>query len=334
MGPPPPPPAFACFVVVLLQALTVAACGVSGHGRDPGGAGEPVDAAAGIQNTRDGDRVFVRGELVPPEKVVVFLHIGHSNMAGRTTTPVALRPFNYETHPQLWAVNPAGVWRPAREPLSGDFLTQGRSGPGMSILRTALDMAPAATIVSIGHGHDGSQGGRCSSFRRGGLLYDIVMAPAKQLAGKVTFGGILSMLVLMEAFVDKTQLHTSHLCYEGLAADMREDLGDPDIPFLMSDWEMGATGIFRPTSPDAVVAREQLRVAQRNIPRSAIIPTDGLPMSDNHHFNLQGYKMWAERAFAIVREAGWAPWVAANQPTPDAAPDDADAAADAGDAGR
>jgi hypothetical protein len=321
----PQPPASAALVAFLLPVLAVA-CGVTDQGRNPGGAGETVDAAAGIQNTRDGDRVFVNGILVPPEKVVVFLHIGHSNMAGRTTTPVELRPFNYETHPQLWAVNPWGTWRPAREPLSGDFLTQGRAGPGMSILRTALDMAPDATIVSIGHGHDGSRGGRCSSFRRGGLLYDIVMAPARQLTGKVTFGAILSMLVLMEAFIDKSQLHTSHLCYEGLAADMREDLGDPDIPFLMSDWEMGATGIFRPTSPDAVVAREQLRVAQRNIPRSAIIPTDGLPMSDNHHFNLAGYKMWAERAFAIIRLNGWAPW-AAGAARPDAGTETPDSAA-------
>jgi Carbohydrate esterase, sialic acid-specific acetylesterase len=245
---------------------------------------------------------------VPREKVVVFLHIGHSNMAGRTDTPPELRSFNFETHPQLWMFTELGQWLPAREPLSGDFLTRGRAGPGMSILRTALTMAPDSQIVSIGHGHDGSRGGRCSSFRRGGLLYEIVMGPARELKGLVTFGGILSMLVLMETVFDTSQLATSHECYEGLAADMRADLEDPDIPFLMSDWEMGATGRFSPNTPDAMVAREQLRVAQRNIPRSAIIPTDLLPMSDNHHFDLVGYKRWAERAFAILEDSGWAPW--------------------------
>jgi Carbohydrate esterase, sialic acid-specific acetylesterase len=252
--------------------------------------------------------VVIGGRPVPREKVVVFLHIGHSNMAGRTDTPAELRPLNFETHPGLWAFTNLGEWLPAREPLSGDFLTLGRAGPGMSILRTALTLAPDAQIVSIGHGHDGSRGGRCSGFRRGGLLYEIVMGPARELKGKVTFGGILSMLVLMEAFVDKSRLATSHECYEGLAAEMRADLEDPDIPFLMSDWEAGATGQFSPTTPDAMVARAQLRVAQQNIPRSAIIPTDQLPMSDNHHFDLVGYQLWAERAFAILEASGWASW--------------------------
>jgi hypothetical protein len=286
--------------------LVAASCGLPGGDYPPPRDPRPPlpDAMAGVIN----EGVVIEGQTMPKEKVIVFLHIGHSNMAGRTDRPPELRPFNYDTHPQLWAVSETGQWRLAREPLSGDFLTRGRAGPGMSILRTALAMAPEAAIVSIGHGHDGSRGGRCSGFRRGGLLYEIVMGPARQLKGKVTFGGILSMLVLMEAFVDKTKLATSHECYEGLAADMRADLGDPDIPFLMSDWEMGATGRFSPTMPDAVVARAQLRVAQKNIPRSAIIPTDNLPMSDDHHFDLIGYKLWAERAFAILKEAGWAPW--------------------------
>jgi hypothetical protein len=253
------------------------------------------------------DGVLIAGQPVHRDKVVVFLHIGHSNMAGRTLTPVSMQPFYYQTHPNLWAFTHYNTFVPAREPLSGDFLTRGRAGPGMALLRTALDMAPTSMMVSIGHGHDGSRGGACKNYRKSGLLYEVVMGPARQLKGKVTFGGIFSMLVLMEIF-DKPNLPRSHECMETVARDMREDLGDPNIPFLMGDWEMGATGMFDPQLPDAMLAREQLRVAQQNIPRSAIIPTDGLPMSDDHHFNLVGYKMWAERAFAIINQSSWAPW--------------------------
>ena len=100
--------------------------------------------------------------------MIVFLHLGHSNMAGRTNTPPELRPLNFETHPQLWAYAKGGAWRPAKEPLSGDHLTRGGAGPGMSILRTALDLAPDdAYMVSIGRGHDGSIGGYCRNFRKG-----------------------------------------------------------------------------------------------------------------------------------------------------------------------
>jgi hypothetical protein len=122
------------------------------------------------------------------------------------------------------------------------------------------------------------------------------------------------MLVLMDVFGDRSLLPVAHRCHEALAAEIRDELGDPDIPFLMSDWEMGATGLFSPDTPEAMLAREQLRIAQRNIHRSLIIPTDGISMSDNHHFDLAGYKQWAERAFALMQEAGFAPW--AMKPAP------------------
>ena len=183
---------------------------------------------------------------MPKEKIVVFLHIGHSNMAGRTNTPPELRPFNYETHPQLWAFTHlrlaagarAAVWR-LPDPWAG--------GPGMSILRTALAMAPMR--CRLHRPRPGRLARRpLQRFRRGGLLYEMVMGPARQLKGKVTFGGIFSMLVLMEAFIDKPSW-PPRTSARRVAADMRADLGDPDIPFLMSDWEMGATGALR--SPPA-----------------------------------------------------------------------------------
>jgi hypothetical protein len=143
------------------------------------------------------------------------------------------------------------------------------------------------------------------------VLYDLVMGPARQLKDRVTFGGIFTMLALTEVFPDRANLPRFNECLAGVAAEMRADLGDPDIPFMMSDWEMGATEKFAPTFPENMAAREQLRIAQRNIPRSAIIPTDMLPMSDNHHFDLVGYKIWGERAVGLIEQNGWAtPWSA------------------------
>lgn len=289
-----PPFALVCLV-------TAAGCGVGARETPP----EPHDPEV----SPDG-QLIINGQPMAREKVIVFLHIGHSNMAGRADTPAALLPFNFETHPRLLSYAVTGKWTPAKEPLSGDSFTQGRAGPGMSILRTALAMTPPESdslMVSVGHGHDGSQGGACKSYRKGGLLYDIVMAPARQLKGKVTFGGIFSMLVLMEIF-DKPNLPRSHECMEAVANDMRTDLDDPTIPFIMGDWELGATGRFDPDLPAAVTARAQLRIAQTNIARSGIVPTDGLPMSDDHHFDLTGYKMWAERAFGLIAAGGWAAW--------------------------
>jgi hypothetical protein len=258
-----------------------------------------------------GDGVVIGGMAVPRDKAIVFLHLGHSNMAGRTTTPPELRPLNFETHPRLWAYAKGGAFRPAKEPLSGDHLTRGGAGPGMSILRTALEMAPDdAQVISIGRGHDGSIGGYCRNFRKGGLLYDVVMVPAVELKGRVTFGAIFVMLGVNEFRRDLANLTRFNECLAGIAADMRGDLGDADIPFLLGDWEAGATGAFDPKHDYAITTRMQMRIAEMKVNRFGIIPSEGLPMSDDHHYNLVGYKMWAERGFKILKDAGWITWSA------------------------
>ena len=261
-----------------------------------------------------GPQIVIDGAPVAKDKIIVFLHIGHSNMAGRTSTPPELRTLNFETHPRLWAYAKSGAWRPAKEPLSGDYLTKGGAGPGMSILRTALALAPQLTFVSIGRGHDGSIGGHCRNFRKGALLYDHVMVPAMELKGKVTFGGIFTMLGVNEFRRDAANLPRFHECLDGIASDMRTDLGDPNIPFLMGDWEAGATGAFDPSHDYAVTTRAQMRIAAMTIPRSALIPSDMLPMSDDHHYDLTGYKLWAERGFALLQAGGLLPWATEKLP--------------------
>jgi hypothetical protein len=229
-------------------------------------------------------------------------------MAGRTSTPAELRPLNFETDPRLWAYGKGGAWRPAKEPLSGDYLTKQGAGPGMSILRTALALAPKRIFVSIGRGHDGSIGGWCRNFRKGALLYDHVMGPAMELKGKVTFGGIFTMLGVNEFRRDAANLPRFHECLEGIASDMRGDLGDPGIPFLLGDWEAGATGAFDPMNDYAITTRAQMRLGVMNTPRAVLIPSEMLPMSDDHHYDLTGYKLWAERGFMLLRAGGLIPW--------------------------
>jgi hypothetical protein len=267
-----------------------------------------VDAAATPTPPPAGG-VVIGGMALPREKVIVFLHLGHSNMAGRTNLPPEMRPLYFETHPSLWAYAKGGMWRPAKEPLSGDYLTRTGGGPGMGILHTALDLAPDKYMVSIGRGHDGSIGGWCRNFRKGALLYDFVMGPAVELKGKVTFGAIFTMLGVNEFRRDAANIPKFHECLEGIASDMRGDLGDPSIPFVMGDWEAGAKGDFDPTHDYAITTRAQIKMAAANIPRSVLIPTEGIPMFDDHHYNLTGYKMWAERGFALLKAANLLPWV-------------------------
>jgi hypothetical protein len=306
-----------------LPALLVLGCASSAAPPSPA----PVDAAtvttpdaaatpdAGATATPDAapnsapPGVTIGGTFVPREKAIVLLHIGHSNMAGRTDVPAELRPLSYDTDPHLWAYARGGTWRPAKEPLSGDLITMGRAGPGMSILHAALALAPDDYLVSIGRGQSGSYGGYCRNFRKGGLLYDYVMAPALELRGRVTFGAIFAMFGTSEADDMANAGHFGE-CMQAVVADMRADLGLPDLPFILGDWEAGATDYVSPTSPVAMVVIPQLRALPTQVTRLALVPTEMLPVvPDDHHYDLTGYKLWGERAVGLLRSNHWAPWL-------------------------
>jgi hypothetical protein len=295
---------------IVLLALGVGACGVSE-------VGPPQQQAAPLP----GDTVQIDGHPVARDKVVVFVHVGHSNMAGRATGPAAFRPYFYDADPQLWSFHwqdrIAGnglplVFTAALEPTAPDAKTGANAGPGMAILRAARAIAPAdTTIVSIGHGQSGSFGGQCTGFRRGGVAYDVAMGPAQTLRGKVTWGGIFVMFGTSEADLEGVDDHRQFgACLAGMAAEMREDLGAPDLPFLIGDWEAGATGSFALEAPTALAVAPQIRMIPQLVARSAVIPSDGLPMEDDHHYNMEGHEGWANRGMAILKQNGWAPWAA------------------------
>jgi Carbohydrate esterase, sialic acid-specific acetylesterase len=271
-----------------------------GGARDAG----PADPPA----TQPG--VMIAGKFVPRERVIVFLHIGHSNMAGRATRPEALRGLFYDPDPRLWAYRSGGDWHPAREPTAPDDGTGDKAGPGMALLKTAAMNAPSETVfVTIGHGHSGTYGGWCASFRKGALLYDIVMKPARELVGRVTFGAVFTMLGQSEYRFPPERQEMLAECLAGIAADMRGELGDPELPFLVGDYEAGISRPdIAPGGAHATRIAGQLRMVPDRVSRAALVPTDGLTMQDTHHFDMAGHKGWAERAIGILLNRGWARW--------------------------
>jgi hypothetical protein len=286
-----------------------------GGGGGAGGGGASPDARvappADSGPPPSGATVTIGGTAVPKEKAIVFIHIGHSDMCGRATGPGSLMPFFYGTDPHLWVYGKGGKWSPAKEPTACPEPGATRAGPGMAILKTALAHAPDSYFISIGHGHSGSTSGYCPNFRRAGLLYGTFMDAAKELKGKVTFGGIYTMFGITEYHLGTPGLMSLGDCLAGIAKDVREDLGDPEIPLMVGDWNMGGTGIYSPTGQYGTIARPQIQLVPMKTTRAAVIPTNGLSMEDDRHLNMTGHKLWAERGFMLMQEKGWAPWAAA-----------------------
>jgi hypothetical protein len=258
----------------------------------------------------------IAGVFVPREKAIVLLHIGHSNMAGRAVNPETLKPYFYEPDPRLWSYHPRDPitatgpieLRPAVEPLAEDVSTMGLAGPGMALLRAALARTPDGYVISIGSGQSGAAYGLCESFKRGGLFYDYYMKAALLLKGYVTFGGLFTMFGANE-YWDRDPSGLAE-CLRQLASDVRNDLDAPDMPFMVGDFEMTAGGQYLPTLPGPAAVIVQLHKVPSLVTRSALIPTEGLPLEDDHHFNLTAHKIWGERAIEIMVEKGWTPWAA------------------------
>jgi hypothetical protein len=280
----------------------------------------PIEAAPSAPDVAAppvrGPGVVIDGQMIPREKVIVLLHLGHSDMAGRALGPAELKPHFYDTDPHLWQYQKGGVWKPAKEPLSPDGGTPGHpqgAGPGMALLRRALAAAPDAYIVSIGRGQSLDFEAGCFTFRKGGLYHDSILAPALELKGRVTFGGLFTMLGY-DGRSDPRAKNPGYIdCLVGLAQDFRTELGEPDLPFVPGDYERGATGTWSPTCCGAPQVIAQLALVPMRVPHSFLIPTDGLPMQDDHHFNLKGHELWADRAFTGLGAAGLLPWA----PPPD-----------------
>jgi hypothetical protein len=317
--------AFAALAVGVL-ALTAPGCGVQAHFHpDAGGlAGSdgPTPGMGGGADGSDGSGapdgppavpadpnagVTINGQFVPRDRVVVFIHIGHSDMAGRADGPAALRPFFTDTHPQLWTYAKGGAFRPAREPTAGDSGSVGKAGPGMAILKTALAGAPETVFISIGHGHSGAAGGYCPNFRKDKLIWPTFMDAAIELKGKVTFGALFTMFGITEYHVPDGPAQVG-ACITGLMAEVRAALDAPDMALMVGGWNMGGTGIYSPTSEYGRLARPALDMIPMMDPRAAVISADGLAMQDDRHLNMAGHKLWAERAFMIMTMKGWTTW--------------------------
>jgi hypothetical protein len=237
-------------------------------------------------------------------------------MAGRAAHPPELKPHFYEPDPKLWSFRPDQLltgqgplrFQPAKEPLSGDVATEGRAGPGMALLRAVSQRVPDAHVVSIGSGQSGATYGLCESYKRGGLFYEFAMRPARALRGKATFVGLFTMFGANEFWGADPLASGLSDCMRDLIADVRADLEAADLPFMVGDYEMTAWGDYLPSLPGPAAVIRQLGMVPQKVERAALIPTEDIPLEDDHHFNLLGQKLWAERAVKLLEANVWAPW--------------------------
>jgi hypothetical protein len=273
-----------------------------------GGVGGQAFGTAGTSGSAgaSGAGVTINGTFVPKEKAVVFIHFGHSNMRGMASTPVSLKPYFYNTQAGLWSYK--GSFTLAKEPTAPEG-TGTLAGPGMAILHSAqaaLSPGSGVQFISVGYGKGSAT---TVDYAKAGPYYPIFMNWAGQLKGHVTFGAIVVML----GITDGEHLPTAEVPgfttrMSQIISDIRTDLGEPNLPVLFCNYEQNATGTFLPTGAIGVVMQPLINMLPTLVSNLALVPTDGLEMQDDHHFDMQGQKDWSSRVVMLMQSNGWFPW--------------------------
>jgi hypothetical protein len=274
-----------------------------------GGSPAPRDARTPPRDApaATGPGVDINGTFVPLDKALVFIHWGHSNMAGHGENPPELQPFFFTTQPRLWSYQGGGVFEAAKEPTAPDPRSGAYGGgPGMAWLRTAAAKAgPDYHFISIARGRGSATS---AEYLKGGLYYSTFMDRAVQLKGKVTFAGMFIMMGITDRHMPLADQGGFADRMVKIIGDIRADLGEPNLPVLHTDYEVTATGTLAIDTEYAVRIRPLILSLSKRIPNLAIIPTDDITLEDDHHFTLEGQKVWSERGVQLMIDRGWFPW--------------------------
>jgi hypothetical protein len=287
-----------------------------------------------------GPGVTINGTFVPKDRVIAFLHLGHSNMAGRAQAPVTPANtalfYDQDAKMRAWVyervndTSHALQWRPASgtpvlddgdcdEPTN-DPMVVGRTGagPGPAWLKAALANQKTTGdiyVVSICSARSGLLNGNCKAFLPGGIWYSKWSEPVQSLKNNVTWGPAFALLGSTDASLAYASTNNGFLqCLEGLVDSIRTNTGVSDLPFMIGDYPrqgkdwLGGTAKFR-----AIDAQIQMLPSTRTntavIPSTNMTPADMNP--DGDHFNYEGHKVWVDNAFTIMKAMNtWSlPWL-------------------------
>lgn len=273
------------------------------------GAPAAAEPTAPVPPPLSGVTINLGGVEVPKERAIAFIHIGHSNMAGRSRSPNSSRPYHFEeTHPRAWKYRPGNPPALALEPTAtAEDEDDGRfAGPGTALVKEAAMLsAPDHYFISLGFGVPSAY---CTQFLPSGLYYDQLIEGPLAIKDRVTFGAIFIYLGITERHGTEADRTGFPDCINELTTAIRNDVGAPDIPLLINDYEVEGTDEFEVGGAVANAIMPQIARIPSTVLNSALVSSEGLGMQDDHHFNLDGQREWAQRAMATLQEKSWFPW--------------------------
>jgi hypothetical protein len=268
------------------------------------------------------------GTQVPKENFIVYLLIGHSDMAGVIDTGN-----DSVTNPHAWVYRWATTktWQLAKEvdSLTDGLGPGGTGGPGMPFIKLLVSRYPttyfgvinnasySATCWDINAGGDYSSISAANNrYHPGALLFQEIITAARAIMDSATLGGILCMLGTVEA----TRAANISVCQnfsnevDSMVTNMRDSLGLPNLPFIMDAYENGATGSFALTNLWPSIVAQQIDSVPYKVSLSVIVNSVGIQMWNDHEYSPAGQKEFATRAVDSIQAKGFLPPATATLP--------------------
>ncbi|MBD3344815.1 MAG: hypothetical protein GF401_07105 [Chitinivibrionales bacterium] len=262
-------------------------------------------------------QVTIGTTTIPKDSMIVYLAIGHSNMNGRGEK-------DKNIHPRCWNYridSDNHAWEPAVDSIHSQHLNTncrsqyyGRGSMSFQFIKKMAEAYPCyhfglimngntkGTINCDPHSNSCEHSGGNNYYRKGGALYEELINCALEIKDKVTIAGIVAQIGYIESRECEARAYTFADDVAETVENMRSDLGLPDIPFLIGKYEETA----RDKTPYRDDVIEQIWSIPGILSKSEVINSDG-PYYDGHHYNLEGNRLWADSATAIMVRNGWGP---------------------------
>jgi hypothetical protein len=254
---------------------------------------------------------LLSGVIVPKEKFIVYIMIGHSNMTGRTPeldTVVDPHAWNFFITDCCQSFK-NHTWVPARDCIHMDFAGSG-GGPCMHFLKKMVRAYPDYYFGVVNNANSGAQC-RANYLKGNGAgafdLYAEMIDALMVIKGSVTFGGIICMLGVSESVHAPD---TVCRCFSSdialMVREFRDTLGLPSLPFIMGGFERDGPEVKTQGIYWQIVDSETNLVPSK-VTNSGIVPSDSLTYFDRWHYTYTAYEIWTQRAIDTIQAHHWFP---------------------------
>jgi len=243
--------------------------------------------------------VLPNGLPVHAKRMVVYLFIGHSNMALPFADPQdtlindhtfiyhipgfeTIRPLGTEIQTDQWIENFASGGPVAH------FLRQIAAGFPDYYFGVVQNARSAASVAEEYHSQ--------------GELTQQMLEIVDSLKGHVTFGGIVCMLGIMEAVLGPRGVLDS---IEDFAPELKKTIdtlrsvtASPMLPLYIGELEKGGGGLE--LWPYALQIDAQIKQLVQNDQNATLISSEAMNYIDPNHYDLPSMQLWADRLAALV----------------------------------